>query len=111
MVRILVTGAAGFIGSAYVRHVLAEHPEDDVLGSACPRRVAFSRAVAAALVEAHRVPLEDRWTERRGRRGALGEAPRVQVRTVCEVEPRRHRRSRRAAHTAEPNSITSAAAV
>jgi len=31
-VRILVTGAAGFIGSAYVRHVLTEHPGDEVLG-------------------------------------------------------------------------------
>ena len=30
--RILVTGAAGFIGSAYVRHVLNEHPGDEVLG-------------------------------------------------------------------------------
>ncbi len=30
--RILVTGAAGFIGSAYVRHVLTEHPGDEVLG-------------------------------------------------------------------------------
>lgn len=30
--RILVTGAAGFIGSAYVRHVLREHPGDEVLG-------------------------------------------------------------------------------
>ncbi len=28
--RILVTGAAGFIGSAYVHHVLANHPGDDV---------------------------------------------------------------------------------
>jgi dTDP-glucose 4,6-dehydratase len=31
-VRVLVTGAAGFIGSAYVRHVLQTHPGDDVLG-------------------------------------------------------------------------------
>jgi dTDP-glucose 4,6-dehydratase len=31
-VRILVTGAAGFIGSAYVRHVLGAHPADEVLG-------------------------------------------------------------------------------
>ena len=30
--RILVTGAAGFIGSAYVRHVLQEQPNDQVLG-------------------------------------------------------------------------------
>jgi dTDP-glucose 4,6-dehydratase len=30
-VRIVVTGGAGFIGSAYVRHVLARHPEDDVV--------------------------------------------------------------------------------
>ena len=30
--RILVTGAAGFIGSAYVHHVLANHPEDEVIG-------------------------------------------------------------------------------
>ena len=30
--RILVTGAAGFIGSAYVRHVLHEQPNDEVLG-------------------------------------------------------------------------------
>ena len=30
--RILVTGAAGFIGSAFVRHLLREHPGDDVLG-------------------------------------------------------------------------------
>ena len=30
--RILVTGAAGFIGSAYVRHALHEHPGDEVLG-------------------------------------------------------------------------------
>ena len=31
-VRILVTGAAGFIGSAYVRHVLREQPNDQVFG-------------------------------------------------------------------------------
>ena len=30
--RVLVTGAAGFIGSAYVRHVLHENPGDEVLG-------------------------------------------------------------------------------
>ena len=30
--RILVTGAAGFIGSAYLRHVLQAHPDDEVLG-------------------------------------------------------------------------------
>lgn len=29
--RILVTGGAGFIGSMYVRHVLAEHPGDEVV--------------------------------------------------------------------------------
>ncbi|MDP9365662.1 MAG: dTDP-glucose 4,6-dehydratase [Chloroflexota bacterium] len=29
--RILVTGGAGFIGSAYVRHVLATQPEDEVV--------------------------------------------------------------------------------
>jgi len=29
--RILVTGGAGFIGSAFVRHTLAEHPEDQVV--------------------------------------------------------------------------------
>jgi dTDP-glucose 4,6-dehydratase len=30
-VRILVTGAAGFIGSTYVRHVLAHHPDDEII--------------------------------------------------------------------------------
>lgn len=30
--RILITGVAGFIGSAYVRQVLENHPEDDVVG-------------------------------------------------------------------------------
>ena len=30
--RILVTGAAGFIGSAYVRHVLQHHADDEVIG-------------------------------------------------------------------------------
>src|SRR5579884_1249924 len=29
--RILVTGGAGFIGSTYVRHVLAHHPTDEVV--------------------------------------------------------------------------------
>ncbi len=29
--RILVTGGAGFIGANFVQHVLAEHPEDDVV--------------------------------------------------------------------------------
>ncbi|MGH7354763.1 MAG: dTDP-glucose 4,6-dehydratase [Candidatus Rokuibacteriota bacterium] len=29
--RLLVTGGAGFIGSNFVRHVLAEHPEDTVV--------------------------------------------------------------------------------
>src|SRR5262245_43085594 len=28
--RVLVTGGAGFIGSAYVRHVLEHHPGDEV---------------------------------------------------------------------------------
>lgn len=30
--RILVTGAAGFIGSAYVRHLLQANPDDEVVG-------------------------------------------------------------------------------
>ncbi|CAA9549569.1 MAG: dTDP-glucose 4,6-dehydratase, partial [uncultured Thermomicrobiales bacterium] len=29
--RILVTGGAGFIGSTYVRQVLARHPADDIV--------------------------------------------------------------------------------
>ncbi|MBA3644358.1 MAG: dTDP-glucose 4,6-dehydratase [Chloroflexia bacterium] len=29
--RILATGSAGFIGSAYVRHVLKQHPEDEII--------------------------------------------------------------------------------
>ena len=30
--KLLVTGAAGFIGSAYVEHVLKTHPDDEVIG-------------------------------------------------------------------------------
>lgn len=30
--KLLVTGAAGFIGSAYVEHVLKTHPDDEIIG-------------------------------------------------------------------------------
>ncbi|MDI7253067.1 MAG: GDP-mannose 4,6-dehydratase, partial [Actinomycetota bacterium] len=29
--RLLVTGGCGFIGSNFIRHLLREHPEDEVL--------------------------------------------------------------------------------
>src|SRR5439155_14957941 len=45
LMRLFVTGAAGFIGTNYVRHVLANHPEDRKSTRLNSSHVAISYAV------------------------------------------------------------------